>query len=220
MENVSWDGIMEEEGFLAKLNAAAKTRGDLPDGWEYSLPTEAQWEYACRAGTTTNFNWGDNILNGTRANCDGEGPDGTNENGPSLGRTVRVGSYAKNQFDLFDMHGNVREWCLDVYKSELKSGPDPVQLEGEKGAFRVRRGGCWVSFAGSCRSGLRDGFHPVIRYEYLGFRPVLVPSSSRPKVAPATRRRRDWGHMTPGRRRGATPVADDPKHAGGRVFFA
>ena len=191
--------IMEEEGFIAKLNAAAKALGDLPDDWEYSLPTEAQWEYACRAGTTTNYNWGDNILNGTRANCDGEYPDGTNENGPSLGRPCGGKLREEPVSTSSTCTGMCREWCLDVYKSELKSGPDPVQLEGEKGAFRVSRGGCWYNVAGSCRSGGRRRVPPgdPVRGSWV-FAPFWSLPAQDPRWRQPPRRRRDWGHMTPG----------------------
>jgi len=131
----------------------------LPDeqshGRRYRLPTEAEWEYACRAGTTTPFNFGDS-LNGQHANCDGERPYGTAIKGPYLARLTKVAAYKPNSLGLFDMHGNLWEWCEDAYDADFyENSPisDPVcMVESEN---RVARGGCFASSAANVRSAAR-----------------------------------------------------------------
>ena len=105
VESVSWNDCQR---FLTKLNKL----GIAPVGSRFALPTEAQWEYACRAGTATPFFWGDS-LNGDRANCNGRDPYGTDAKGKFIKKTVPVGSYVANPWGLLDMHGNVAEWCQD-----------------------------------------------------------------------------------------------------------
>ena len=98
VEKVSWDDI---QVFLTRLNA--QEAGNIPEGWAYVLPTEAQWEYACRAGTTTAYSWGDSITT-SDANYNS-----------TIGQTTNVGSYSANPWGFFDMHGNVWEWTADAY---------------------------------------------------------------------------------------------------------
>jgi sulfatase modifying factor 1 len=164
-------------------------------GGGYRLPTEAQWEYACRAGTTTPFNFGA-ANNGAESNCDGLVPYGTDEQGPSLGRPVPVGSYRPNALGLYDMHGNVWEWCWDVFgeyqKNTQESDPagpsrtkkpvvkksksknslesDPQGLSGGSHRDRVNRGGCFSQTAGHTRSAGRGWSSPGWRSFALGFR--------------------------------------------------
>ncbi|MBE6424987.1 MAG: formylglycine-generating enzyme family protein [Planctomycetaceae bacterium] len=146
-------------------------------GVQVSLPTEAQWEYACRAGTRTAYSFGDS-LNGREANCDGNYPYGTSAKGPYLSRTTPVKSYAKNAWGLYDMHGNVWEWCLDVYEKDFyvrSSSSDPCNWKDENsGSGRVCRGGSWYDDAEYCRSAYRNYSVPVHRYYFLGFRIVLA----------------------------------------------
>ena len=124
------------------------------------LPGELEWEHACRAGTTTAYSFG-NELNGRQANCDGEHPCGTSESGPFLGNTSIVGSYPPNAWGLFDMHGNVWEWCASCVN--------------QRGSARVLRGGSWRNDAGFCRSAFRIRFGPGIRLLFYGFRLAAVP---------------------------------------------
>jgi uncharacterized protein (TIGR02996 family) len=159
VEQVSWD---ESQEFCAKLAQR--------DGRGYALPTEAEWEYACRAGTTTPFHFGA-VLNGTQANCHGKHPYGTKEKGAFLGRTSPVGSYRLNAFGLWDMHGNVWEWCQDRYLSTHtpEDAENPVNLE-EQGSVRVIRGGSWGLRARWCRAACRGRFAPASRGLFLGCR--------------------------------------------------
>ena len=103
----------EAEGFCRKLTESARRAGELPRGREFRLPTEAQWEYACRAGTTTATSFGD-TLSSKQANFKGKPYNGA-ETGPSLNRAAKVGSYPANPWGLHDMHGNRFEWCRDWY---------------------------------------------------------------------------------------------------------
>ncbi len=140
----------------------------------YELPTEAQWEFACRARTTPPFHFG-RALNGVQANAVGNYPYGTSEKGPSLNRTTTVGSYASNAWGLFDMHGNVSEWCADWYDKEYYSNAPSDDPKGPAaGASRVIRGGGWFLNALRCRSARRSHLGPAYRNDYYGFRLVRV----------------------------------------------
>ncbi len=164
VEEVSWYDCQE---FVKKLNA----RYAQP-GLKWSLPTEAQWEYACRAGTTTAYFWG-NALNGDRANCDGNHPCGTTKKGVDKEKTTQVGSYAANEWGLYDMHGNVWEWCSDWdgnYPSSAVTDPPG----STSGSCRVGRGGSWDDFARYCRSAYRIRIIPEDRSYFLGLRVALV----------------------------------------------
>ena len=150
--NVSWNDCQD---FIKKLNA--KTNGG------YRLPTEAEWEYACRAGSKTVYSFGDSIIKGD-ANY-----------GPG-GKSVAVGSYKPNAFGLFDMHGNVWEWCEDWlggYPEEAVTDP----MGAVMGNFRVLRGGSFYAVALKVRSADRNAIYglPVFRDLYLGLRLVGTP---------------------------------------------
>ena len=161
VENVSWGDVQE---FMGKLNDA----GGLREGWKWSLPTEAQWEYACRAGTTTVFSFG-NSLTSRQANFGWKYGDSVGET-----NTSRVGSYAANEWGLYDMHGSVWECCTDWYAKGLQGGADP---KGPlSGLSRVVRGGSWSYDAISCRAAFRFRYVPGLRTFDLGFRPALVLS--------------------------------------------
>ena len=170
----------EAEGFCQKLSVKAHTTGELPKEWEFRLPTEAQWEYACRAGTTTATAFG-NTLSSNQANFQGKSYNGAEE-GPALKRTAPVGSYRPNAWGLYDMHGNVYEWCRDWSHAELPGGNDPDLYSAKATALvnrdgtvsRVRRGGCWADQGWPCRSASRLRFEPERRHDHIGFRVVAV----------------------------------------------
>lgn len=161
VENLSWGDAVE---FCRVFTDQERQAGRLPAGWAYTLPTEAQWEYACRAGTTDAFSFG-NILNGQEANCDGNSPYGTESKGPYLDRTTTVGSYKANRWGLCDMHGNVSEYCRDKFAKKLPGGTDPLAMSGEEGA--IDRGGSWNSPPLNCRSSSRIYALDVPRSENL-----------------------------------------------------
>jgi formylglycine-generating enzyme required for sulfatase activity len=170
----------EAEAFCRKLTELTRKSGELPEGWEFRLPTEAQWEYACRAGTTTATAFGDR-LSSKQANFKGKPYNGA-EPGPSLGKAARVGSYPPNAWGLHDMHGNTFEWCRDWYHARLPGGVDPdlhdarstAQRNRTGDASRVRRGGAWTDDGWPCRSAFRLRFEPERRYDHIGFRVVAV----------------------------------------------
>ena len=166
VECVSWDDCQQFVEELNDLNVA-------PSGYRFSLPTEAQWEYACRAGTTTPFNFG-SVLNGDKANCDGNFPYGTSAEGQYLEKTSEVGEYPANAWGLFDMHGNVWEWCSDWY-GDYPSGSVTNPVGASEGLARVLRGGGWLRNARHCRSAYRNCNDPLYyRRRYYGVRLSLV----------------------------------------------
>ena len=117
----------EAEEFCRKLTETERVAGRLEQGWEYRLPTEAQWEFACRAGTTTATAFGDR-LSSTQANFDGSKPFNGAPAGPYLHDTTPVGSYPPNAWGLHDMHGNVWEWCRDGFtQGRPRGGTDPFE---------------------------------------------------------------------------------------------
>jgi formylglycine-generating enzyme required for sulfatase activity len=170
----------EAEGFCARLTELARNSDDLPEAWEFRLPTEAQWEYACRAGTRTATSFGDRISS-KQANFKGKPYNGA-EDGPSLNRAAKVGSYPANAWGLHDMHGNVAEWCRDWYHAQLPGGVDPDLYDAKATATpnrdgsysRSRRGSAWTDDGWACRSAFRQRFEPERRYDHIGFRVVAV----------------------------------------------
>ncbi|HEX6811317.1 MAG TPA: formylglycine-generating enzyme family protein [Planctomycetota bacterium] len=170
----------EAEAFCSKLTELGRSSGALPQDWEFRLPTEAQWEYACRAGTTTATHFGDQ-LSSVQANFRGK-PYAGAEPGPSLQGAAQVGSYPANAWGLHDMHGNTYEWCRDWYHRRLPGGTDPdlhdaksTSTKSEHGdVSRVRRGGCWSDDGWALRTAFRLRFEPERRYDHIGFRVVVV----------------------------------------------
>jgi formylglycine-generating enzyme required for sulfatase activity len=192
VENVSWYDVVEycnrlsqKEG-LTPAYTIEKNRSDPNNRNEsdtirwlvtwnqnangYRLPTEAEWEYACRAGTTTPFNTGNNITI-SNANYDGNYPYNNNAKGTYRQRTTPVGNFAPNPWGLYDMHGNVWEWCWDWY-GDYSSGAQTDPRGAVSGAYRVLRGGSWNSYGQYLRSASRHYYTPSGRYYYIGFRLV------------------------------------------------
>jgi formylglycine-generating enzyme required for sulfatase activity len=156
VDSVTWD---EAIAFCEKLSARA---GEQSAGRVYRLPTEAEWEYACRAGTTTAFGLGP-TLPGTKANTERSG----------FRASVEVGLYPANQAGLYDVHGNVWEWCHDWYGAESYLPSTPVDPVGPPtGNRRVARGGSWETEPADCRSASRGAFDPAARNPAVGFRVV------------------------------------------------
>ncbi len=159
VDSVTWDEAME---FCRKLTAREREENRT-----YRLPSEAEWEYACRAGTTTPFAFG-NKMSLNEGNFDSRFPYGDAPPRAPSEATVPVGRYQPNAFGLYDMHGNVFEWCRDFYAAY----DEKVRLVQEN---RVMRGGAWLSRAADCRSARRDQAAPDCRAEYIGFRVVCEP---------------------------------------------
>jgi formylglycine-generating enzyme required for sulfatase activity len=165
VERVSWHEAVE---FCKNLSALPEEKAARRF---YRLPAEAEWEYACRAGSSTPFHFG-NTISSRLANYGGK-----------LGRTRKVGSYKPNAFGLYDMHGNVWQWCLDwygkdYYRTAVKNDPQGPT----KGQHRVVRGGAWNEDAANCRSATRAKVPPDKRNNGAGFRVVCVRAVERQKM--------------------------------------
>jgi formylglycine-generating enzyme required for sulfatase activity len=162
MYYVSWDDAME---FCARLTEQERVAGRLPDGYAYRLPTEAEWEYSCRAGSTTRYANSD-----TDADLDAIGWFGGNADRASH----PVGVKLANAWGLYDMHGNIFEWCLDWYENyPVGRVTDPHGAQS--GSSHVNRGGSWERGAANCRSAHREEYAPSVTGPGLGFRVVLAP---------------------------------------------
>jgi formylglycine-generating enzyme len=158
VENVSWD---DAQRFIARLNELA------PDGG-FRLPTEAEWEYACRAGTTTAFWFGDQV-SPEQVNYNGDYPYAGGQKGLNRGETVDVKALPCNGWGLYQMHGNVWEWCQDWfgdYPAETVVNPTGPA----RGGWRVLRGGCWIDLGGYARSAFHLDDDPGYRHANYGFR--------------------------------------------------
>jgi formylglycine-generating enzyme required for sulfatase activity len=161
VEMVSWD---DAHVFCKKLAENDKQKR------RFRLPTEVEWEYACRAGTTTPFYFGSE-LNGKQANCNGNVPYGTTDKGPYKERTTKVGEYGENQWGLCDMLGNVYQLCEDYYGPYEGLNPkDPLRTQKHSEDQRVMRGGSWRDSAAFCRGAFRVRFAASGRNSSWGFR--------------------------------------------------
>jgi formylglycine-generating enzyme required for sulfatase activity len=157
VEQVSWGDCQE---FIKKLRKKDKKL--------YRLPTEAEWEFCCRAGTTTPFHFGETIST-EEANYAGNFTYGEGKKGVDRKKTMAVGSFPANAFGLHDMHGNVSQWCQDWYGEYPQK--DVVDPQGpDKGQIRVLRGGSWLNYPDYCRSASRDWYGCGPRYGYCGLR--------------------------------------------------
>ena len=167
VEQVSWNDV---QVFLSRLNQSEQAAGRLQSGWEYALPTEAQWEYACRAGTKTAYHWG-NDINASLANYVTSG----------IGQHSAVGQYPSNPWGLYDMHGNVWEWTTDWFGQydgvEVSDPVGPVS-----GAFKVPRSGSAWSDGTRLRAAARGEPGSVPMGSDIGFRLAYKPISSSPPV--------------------------------------
>jgi formylglycine-generating enzyme required for sulfatase activity len=165
VENVSW---VDAQDFIKKLNEKEAGRGYL-----YRLPTDAEWEYACRGGATSEeecsfhfyFDKPTNDLSSEQANFNGNSPAGQAPKGKYLARATKVGSYPPNKLGLYDMHGNVKQWCQD--------------LSPFGGTPRIVRGSCWNSLGFVCNAANRAWFVPSVKSFDLGFRVARVPSGGK-----------------------------------------
>ena len=162
VEKMSWNTIRGNTNWPASTAVSASSfmgRLRARTGLEFDLPTEAQWEYACRAGTTTAYSYG--------ASASGDYMWYTSN---SSSQTHEVGTKKPNPWGLYDMHGNVWEWCLDWYASSLGTAAMTDPKGASSGSDRVRRGGSWYYNAAYCRSAYRYGSNPSLTYDGLGFR--------------------------------------------------
>lgn len=171
VETVSWDDVQK---FLERLNAAVP-------GLEARLPTEAQWEYACRAGTSTPFSFGAQVTP-DQVNYNGRDPYADGREGVNRERTVPVKSLPPNAWGMYEMHGNVWEWCADWYGAyDPAAAVDPVGPPD--GGFRVLRGGSWFGLGRRARSAFRLRLVPAERFDDFGFR--LAPGHGEVLGGPA-----------------------------------
>jgi len=172
VDSVSW---ADAQAFIARMNEKLM----LASGWTYALPTEAQWEHACRAGTETAYSFGDDdsvlFRHGNFAgnlyaklSLDYHGPEGVGD------RPVAVARHKANAWTIYDMHGNVWEWCADWYADKLAGGTDPTGPSS--GSLHVLRGGAWSNDAAECRSAHRNWISQGHLLRGTGFRVAIVPT--------------------------------------------
>ncbi|WP_020469450.1 bifunctional serine/threonine-protein kinase/formylglycine-generating enzyme family protein [Zavarzinella formosa] len=166
VEQVSWEDAME---FCRRLSALPR---EVAAGRQYRLPTEAEWEYACRAGTLSAFSYGDR-LSFTMAHFDGRRPYGGCRPGTTVELTAKVGQFEANPWGLFDMHGNVWEWCSDWYGETSYPNRDSEDPTGpSKGEQKALRGGSWNNSGHLCRSAKRNKYRSQFKSETIGFRVI------------------------------------------------
>ena len=165
VEKVTWN---EAVTYCTKLTLIEQEAGRLPTGFIYRLPTETEWEYACRAGSITRFHFSDDL-----AETELKAYAWYIENSNSS--THPVGKLKPNDWGLYDMHGNVWEWCMDIWQDAYPGGSVKDYSGPSEGWLRVARGGSWLYAASNCRSANRDSYGPDNRCSDIGFRVVLAP---------------------------------------------
>ena len=168
VERVTWDDAQE---FCQRLSAKTENQR------RYCLPSEAQWEYACRAGMTTPFHFGETITPELANYGSSESYNGS-PTSESRGETTEVGSFPANDWGLCDMHGNVLEWCEDDWHGRYEGAPSDgsAWVESDRtDAEKLLRGGSWGSYLGLCRSAFRYAFPRDRRNDHIGFRVCCVP---------------------------------------------
>lgn len=160
VETVNWHEAVEFCQRLSKLTNSS-----------YRLPSEAEWEYACRAGTDTPFHFGQ-TLSTDQANYDGNYTYGNGKKGQYRKTTTKVGSFSPNKFGLYDMHGNVYDWCQDVWHNNYEGAPtdSSAWVTGGNQEKRMIRGGSWPDYPRNCRSAYRLNSHAGFRNNFIGFR--------------------------------------------------
>lgn len=169
---VSWHNAI---AFCQELSSRGVHGVSPKEILQFSLPNEAQWEYACRAGTETPFYFGETIST-EQANYDGNYSYGSGRKGIYREHATDVGTFPPNNFGLYDTHGNVCEWCADYWHDNYENAPKEgiAWLEASDDSNRVLRGGAWFDYPRSCRSASRTGTSPEERYDFFGFRVVCV----------------------------------------------
>ncbi len=165
---VSYEDAIE---FCAKLTKMLQESGELGENSIVTLPTEAQWEYAARAGTSNIFTTGD-MFTDKEGNFLATIPYGTEVKGNYIKATTPAKSYAPNAWGVYDMNGNLYEWCLDWYTETILGGADPAEMT--TGDSRNTRGGAWNRRATSCRNAYRYSYDPTQRGNNIGFRVIIA----------------------------------------------
>ncbi len=164
---VEWVSWFDATNYCGLLTVQERKAGRLPLGYSYRLPTEAEWEYACRAGTTTRFSYGNDPTDSQLINYAWYISNSTNT-------THAVGQKLPNPWGLFDIMGNVMEWCADWWGDRLPGGSVTDPTGPVSGIYRVYRGGACDSIASQCRSAARDKTWPTVKSGNIGFRAVLA----------------------------------------------
>ena len=174
VDQVGWDDIAGRAGFLAKIQSKA------PPGWQFALPTEAQWEYACRAGTSTAYSWGDQFVDGKANVANAPGTAESQQTGYfeskglPTGSTMAVKSLGANPWGFYDMHGNVWEWCQDWFEEPPSSSSTDPQ-GAASGDLKLLKGGSWSDAESQAKSAARLRYFPTFQGKSFGFRLALIP---------------------------------------------